>query len=142
MVILNSETLQVLSLILSFGIPIVVGLITNRLANGALKSLTLFALAAIVAVLAEIVDKGSFETFNAFMLFAQNFLVAVTAHYGFLKPSGITGTNGKVQTAVPGGLNLGAPTKGPRDEAGLVHGSWLLTVLVILGIVVLLVLLL
>jgi hypothetical protein len=134
--ILNSETLQVLSLIVSFIIPILVGLVTSRVANGTVKSLTLFVLAAVVAVIAEAIDKGSFSTFQAFMLFAQNFLVAVTAHYGVLKPSGVTGTNGVVQRNFAGGLNLGSQTKGPRDK-GAVSRNFIWAVIVVVLIVAL-----
>lgn len=116
MFILSSEVLQVINLVVAFGIPILVGLVTNRFANGATKSLTLFGLAALLAVCVEIIDKGGFDGFSAFMLFAQNFLVAVTAHYGFLKPSGFTGTNGVIQANFAGGLNVGKQSHGPSSD--------------------------
>lgn len=102
--VLNSESLQVINLLIAFVIPLLVALVTNKVASGAVKSITLIVLTVILSVITEWRDDGGFVVFDAFVLFIQNFVVAITAHYGFLKPAGLSGTNGAVASAAPKGI--------------------------------------
>lgn len=105
---LSSEALQVLNLFVAFIIPILVALVTKRYADSAVKTLVLLVLAALLAVGTTVLDDGSFVLFDLIMLFAQNVLVAVVAHYGILKPVRVTGKEGAVAGAVPNGIGGGS----------------------------------
>jgi small basic protein len=99
---------QLLTLLVSVILPILVALSTNRLASPGLKAVVLALLAAVVGFLSELldalVDNTSFDLGTAVMSWVTAFIIAVASHYGLLKPTGITGTNGAVAQAVPGGV--------------------------------------
>ena len=87
-------------------LPIVVALVTKSGASPALKGTLLVALAAVTALVAPAVQNGTGIEIDGRFLgsFVVTVLVALGAHFGLLKPAGITGEDGKVAQAVPGGL--------------------------------------
>jgi predicted Na+-dependent transporter len=99
---------QWLSLAINVVLPIVVALVTSRVAGGAVKALVLLVLSAIssylVAILAS-VEAGtavdwSQTTFTALV----GLVVAVSTHFGVWKPTGVTGSDGLVQRKVSAGI--------------------------------------
>ena len=91
-------------LVVGVVLPIIVGLVTARFAPSWVKSVTLMALSALVSIGQEILVAGQFEVKQTILKFALLFLTSVGLHYGFLKPSGVTGQNGVVQRNADGGL--------------------------------------
>jgi hypothetical protein len=99
---------QWLSLAINVLLPIVVALVTSRVADGAVKALVLLVLSALatylVAILAS-VEAGtavdwSQTTFTALV----GLVVAVSSHFGVWKPTGLTGSDGVIQRKAPAGL--------------------------------------
>ena len=87
-------------------LPAVVSLVTRRMASSGVKAVTLFALAIVVAAVQDVVDNGG-NSFSIRQLVVTTFAVfwaSVATHYGLLKPLAITGTNGAIAKALPGGI--------------------------------------
>jgi hypothetical protein len=96
-----------LTFAVSVALPILVALVTKRLASGAVKSLVLLFLSVITGWLTSLyATDGAFELKAAAVGVAVSFITAVGAHFGLLGSNAlnITGKNGAIQTAVPGGL--------------------------------------
>lgn len=94
-----------LTLLLSVFLPMIVALVTKQVASGTLKSIVLLALAAVTGTLTTIqANGGTFDWKAALTATIISFIVAVGTHFGLLKPTGVTGSEGAIQTAVPGGL--------------------------------------
>lgn len=87
-------------------LPLVVALVTKSRAHPALKAGLLAALAFVTALVAPAIQNGTDIDLDAKTLgtFVVTVVVAVAAHYGLLKPAGVTGADGKVASAVPGGI--------------------------------------
>lgn len=89
-----------LSLLVSVVLPAVVALVTKRYADSGLKAIVLAALAAVTGLCTEWIaalNTGTAFDWNSVLNFwVTSFLVAVAAHYGLLKPVGLSGTNGLV----------------------------------------------
>jgi hypothetical protein len=89
-------------------LPILVALVTARVASGAVKAVVLLLLSAVSSFLSEwLVALNSAATFD----FSQaaygvllTFVVAVAGHFGFWKPADVTGSEGSVQRSVSGGV--------------------------------------
>lgn len=87
-----------LTLLLSVILPIVVGFITKQTASGTVKSLTLLFLAAVTGTVTSIQQQGgTFDWKHALLNTIVAFVIAVGMHYGLLKPTHVTGTEGFVQ---------------------------------------------
>jgi hypothetical protein len=99
---------QLLGLFVSVILPAIVALVTNRFATSQVKSLTLLALAALTGFLTELfnaLDHGTgYDVRAGIFSWAASFVVAVVSHYGLLKPTAVTGTNGLLATALPSGV--------------------------------------
>lgn len=98
-----------LTVLLGVVLPLLTGLVTARLAHPGLKAVVLAVLAAVGGILNELYSVGGdlagFDWSASLANALAVFLVAVGLHYGILKPTGITGQNGIVQTgALSGGL--------------------------------------
>lgn len=89
-------------------LPILVAILSSRLATGALKSVLLLALSAVtgylISWLAAIDNAVPFDFSQASFTALLGFVVAVAAHFGFWKPAGVTGSDGAIQAAIPRGL--------------------------------------
>ena len=87
-------------------LPIVVALVTKSSASPGLKGTLLVVLAAVTALVAPAVQNGADINVDGKFLgsFVVTVLVALGAHFGLLKPTGITGEGGVVAEKVPGGL--------------------------------------
>lgn len=87
-------------------LPIVVALVTKATAPAALKAGILVVLSVVSALVTQAIADGTDVKVDRGFLarLVVTLAVAVAAHFGVLKPAGITGSEGKVATAVPGGL--------------------------------------
>lgn len=106
---------QLLTLVVSVVLPALVALVTNRMASPGLKAVTLAGLAALVGFLSELlhalVTALSFDVGTALLTWVTSFIIAVAAHYGLLKPTGLTGSQGVLARKLPGGIGEDDPGK-------------------------------
>ncbi|MEV6504765.1 hypothetical protein AB0M61_01420 [Streptomyces sp. NPDC051642] len=81
-----------LGLLISTGLPVLVGLVTTRVTSGGLKAVLLLALSGANGFLVELAgphDSGySWQT--AAVLALVSFAVGVLTHFGLLKPAGVS----------------------------------------------------
>jgi hypothetical protein len=86
--------IQILTLVSSFGIPVLVGLVTQKTTNSGLKATLLAALSLAAGVIGEAITAATsgtqFDVFASLYSFAGVFIVAVASHYGFWRPTGVT----------------------------------------------------
>lgn len=102
--------LDLLNLALAAGLPVLTALVTARLASGALKTLVLVLLTVISTALQGVFDDGGVLPVREFAIATTlQFLLSVGFHFGLLKPTGITGANGLVASAVPAGIGGNDP---------------------------------
>jgi len=94
-----------LNVLLAFVLPAAVAVITKRHADDAFKSLVLAGLSLLAVGIQTAIDLGGDFDVKGFLWtsFVQ-FVYAVAAHYGLLKPTRVTGQNGAIALAVPGGV--------------------------------------
>lgn len=88
-------------------IPIVVALVTSRLATGAVKAIALLFLSALNGWLTSLLaTNGTFQLKAAVIGFFVSFVTAVASHYGLLNTNalGITGRDGVIQKNIQGGI--------------------------------------
>ncbi len=86
-------------------LPLLVGLVTKRVASSGLKALLLLILSVLATLINQlIVAEGHFEMEPFLRDAVVQFVLAVGLHYGLLKPIGVTGTNGIIQQKVTGGI--------------------------------------
>ncbi len=94
-------------------VPMLTGLVTNRLAHPGLKATVLALLSAVGGILNELASVGGDLALYDWSASGANavtvFLVGVGLHYGLLSPVGLTGKNGALQTgALAGGIGGGS----------------------------------
>ena len=96
---------QLISLLVGTVLPVVVAIITNRVADGATKALALLALSALTSFLTEwLVALNGAEPFDfsqAAFGVLTTFIVAVATHFGFWKPAHVTGAEGAASKIGP-----------------------------------------
>lgn len=99
------DVILLANLALSVVLPALVALVTNRCADKAIKSLCLLLLSAVAGAVTQLVADGGIWHWKPFCLsIASTFIASVAVHYGLLKPTRVTGTDGVVATAVPQGI--------------------------------------
>lgn len=90
-----------ISLLISFVIPLLVGLVTKWSTNPTLKALLLLLFASVNALLTQILvnlnDHAAFSWKVLLLNAVLNFVVAVAAHFGLWKP---TNTTAKAQSSL------------------------------------------
>lgn len=101
-----TQTLLLLNVAVGTVLPALVGFVTHRHAPAQVKSLLLLALSAVSAVLTASIQQGSFHYKAVLVSFATTFFAGVGAHFGLLKPAGVTGESGAVSGV---GLSIGQP---------------------------------
>jgi hypothetical protein len=87
-------------------LPVLIALVTAKGGNSAWSAVLLAVFSAATAVItAAIQGADTGVDLNSLVLLGlTTFTVAVSAHFGFWKPTGVTGDDGKVRTAIPGGM--------------------------------------
>lgn len=107
-----------LTLVLGLVLPMATGLVTSRLAHAGLKAAVLALLSAVGGIGNELYSVGGvlagFDWSAALANATSVFLIAVGLHYGILKPTGVTGSSGTLQT---GSLSGGIGGTGPKVAA-------------------------
>lgn len=107
-----------LTLIATVILPMIVALVTNRVAHPGLKAGILALLTLVTTFVNELLandGQGSFDVSSWLATSLAVFLGAVGLHYGLLKPTNVTGSTGAIAKSAPSGL--GQPTV---QEAGFV----------------------
>jgi hypothetical protein len=89
---------QLISAAVGTVLPILVAVVTDRVASGAVKAITLLVLAALSSFLSEwlvaLNAGGPFDAAQAGFGVLLTFVVAVAGHFGFWKPAAVTGSGG------------------------------------------------
>jgi hypothetical protein len=94
-----------LTFIIGTILPAVTALITNRFADSAVKAGVLVLLSVVAGALVQIqASGGTFDLVETLVAVFMTFITAAASHFALLKPFGVTGTEGVVARAVPGGL--------------------------------------
>ena len=92
-------------------LPIVVAVVTARVAHPGVKAVTLLVLSAIsgfgVSWLDTVNAGAPFDASQAGFTAVTGFIIAVASHFGLWKPAAVTGSQGRVASALPRGI--GAP---------------------------------
>jgi hypothetical protein len=107
-------------LILASLLSMATAFVTSRFASGHVKALTLLALSIVTSAVAGWQENGAtFVVGDVAWTALGLFLTGVLLHFGLLKPVGVTGSDGVIARAVPGGVggDSGAsPTAIRRQE--------------------------
>lgn len=89
-------------------LPMLVALVTSKVANAGLKATVLAGLSAAAGLLNELYtvggDTAAYDWNSGLANAVTVFLVGVGLHYGLLKPIGVTGGDGSIANSVPNGL--------------------------------------
>ena len=90
-------------------IPVLVALVTRQTASPGLKASINFLLSIVAGFLSAFVAEAqgeivSIDVASFVSAVAMAWITSVATHYGLLKPVGVTGTTGAIQTAIPGGI--------------------------------------
>ena len=95
MIAFDVPLLPVLQLVLGVLLPVLVGLVTTRATSAGRKAVLLAALSVATSLLTELIGALQASTvYNlgmALVLGLGTFIVAVSTHYGLLKPTGVSG---------------------------------------------------
>jgi hypothetical protein len=86
----NMSTVQVVSLLVGIGLPLLVGLVTKSSTNSTVKSLLLVGLSCVSGFLTEYLNSSHFVWQQALLTSIVTFVVGVAAHYGVFVPTGVT----------------------------------------------------
>lgn len=100
-------------------LPAVTALVTARFASSAVKALVLVLLSVVAGALVQIqASGGTFDLVDTLVSVFMTFVTASAAHYALLKPIAVTGSNGAIARAVPGGVGGDS-----RDQLPAVDGT-------------------
>lgn len=78
-------------LLIAFVLPVLVGLVTTRVTSAGRKAVLLLALTAVESFLVELAASGpGWDVGDAAVLTLVNFVMAVAAHFGLWKPTGVS----------------------------------------------------
>jgi di/tricarboxylate transporter len=90
-------------LLVSIGLPVLVGLVTKHVTHPGVKAVLLLALSTLTGFLTEFANPGPDWDFStAAILALVSFAVGVLSHFGLWKP---TGVSGRAQSALGGGTS-------------------------------------
>lgn len=89
---LDISKAQIIGLLITLVLPILVGLVTTRVTSAGVKAVLLLLLTAANGFLVELGNAGpGYNVANGVFYAAVSFVTAVAVHFGFLKPTGISG---------------------------------------------------
>lgn len=98
-------------------LPMLTGVVTARLAHPGLKAGVLALLALATTLANELLESGAtsvqFDVSSWLATALTVFLGAVGFHYGLLKPTQITGSQGVIQATIEGGIGRHRAIEGP-----------------------------
>jgi hypothetical protein len=94
MVVIDTGWIVPLQVVLGIVIPALVGLVTTKLTNPAVKSLLLMFFTVLGTFGAQVADAAvaqrKFELVSTLVAAAGTYVLAICVHYGFLKPTGVS----------------------------------------------------
>lgn len=94
MIVFDIPIIAVLQLVLGVVLPVLVGLVTTKATRPGTKAILLALLSVVTSLLSELIAALQSESvYNlglAILLGLGTFIVAVSTHYGLLKPTGIS----------------------------------------------------
>lgn len=82
---------NILQIVIAVILPLVIGLVTTKVAHPGVKSVLLALAAAATAIISAAIDGGGVFTTGLFVQGVTNFVVAVASYYGLWKPTTIAG---------------------------------------------------
>jgi hypothetical protein len=83
---------EIIGLLVTLVLPILVGLVTTRVTSAGKKAVLLLALTAVTGFLVELGNAGpDYNVANGVFYTVVGFITAVAVHFGFLKPTGVSG---------------------------------------------------
>jgi predicted Na+-dependent transporter len=89
---LDISKAQIIGLLVTLVLPVAVGLVATRVTSAAAKAVLLLLLTAANGFLVELGSAGSgYNVANGVFYAVTGFVTAVAVHFGFLKPTGISG---------------------------------------------------
>lgn len=102
------DLLTWLGFAVSVALPALVALVTKQVAHPGVKATTLLFLAAVTGFVYSWIEAFQnalpFSFSAAVVASLMSFATAVLAHFGYLSPMAVTGSQGAIQTKVPGGI--------------------------------------
>ena len=100
--VVDTSTTGLLYLVVSVVLPVLVALVTKQTALGSTKAYVLLFLASVNSFAFAWYDaskaNNDFDIKNAALGIVVSFVIAAVTHAGLLKPAGVTGSQGAVQT--------------------------------------------
>lgn len=94
MIVFDIPLIAVLQLMLGVGLPVLVGLVTTKVTRPGTKAILLALLSVVSSLLTEVIsallNTTEYNLGLALVLGLGTFVVAVSTHYGLLKPTGIS----------------------------------------------------
>lgn len=106
--VVTISTAQWLTWVINFVLPAIVAFVTARNATPGVKAVVLAVLSILTGVIVSYVHALNaglpFDWQNTLLTIVSGYVVAIVTHTGFLKPLAVTGSDGKIQLALPGGL--------------------------------------
>lgn len=89
---LDISKAQIIGLLVTLALPFLVGLVTTRVTSAGAKAVLLLLLTAANGFLVELGSAGpGYNVANGVFYTVVSFATAVAVHFGFLKPTGISG---------------------------------------------------
>lgn len=83
---------EIIGLLVTLVLPVLVGLVTTRVTSAGTKAVLLLALTAATGFFVELGNAGpDYNVANGVFYTVVGFITAVAVHFGFLKPTGISG---------------------------------------------------
>lgn len=117
MIVVGVDPAQVLNLFAAVIFPVLVGLVSTKMTRSGTKAALLAGLSVVSGIATEagaaIADGTQYDLGSALLVGLGAFVIAVATHYGFWKP---TGVSGKAQDAFGGRHAMEM-----EDEAGAQH---------------------
>lgn len=78
-------------LLITFFLPVLVGLVTTRVTHAGAKAVVLLALSAVESFIVELAAPGpGWNAGDALVLTVVSFVMAVAVHFGLWKPAGVS----------------------------------------------------
>lgn len=112
MITFDVPVVNLLMLLAGVVLPVLVGLVTTRATSAGAKAILLAVLAVATSIVTELIaalqDGTPYNLGLALLLGLGTFIVAVSTHYGLLKPTGVSAAaQGTLRTDAPGSKTHG-----------------------------------
>lgn len=109
------NTVGAANLVIGVVLPFVVSLVTAKVASGRVKAFALLVLSLLSASVVTAVADDSFSWNEVLNDAIVIWPTAILTHYGFWKPTSVTGSEGVINAVVPGGIGNVPQEEAPAD---------------------------